>query len=96
MLIPFKELRGKRLSLRTPWPWLAAGIAFLGLLPDLIWNTLNGWPTVEFYRTYGGIGTNPLTFFATQLILMNPIAVPLAIAGLVFYFRKAGARYCLG
>ena len=85
----------ERRYLRTPWPWLAAGIAFLGLLPDLIWNALNGWPTVEFYRTYGGIGTNPLAFFATQLILMNPIAVPLAIVGLVFYFRKAGARYRL-
>jgi hypothetical protein len=85
----------ERRYLRTPWPWLAAGIAFLGLLPDLIWNALNGWPTIEFYRTYSGIGTNPLTFFATQLVLMNPIAVPLAIVGLVFYFRKAGARYRL-
>src|SRR5215469_8632331 len=85
----------ERRYLRTPWPWLAAGIAFLGLLPDLIWNALNGWPTVEFYRTYGGTGTSPLTFFATQLILMNPIAVPLAIAGLVFYFSKPGARYRL-
>jgi hypothetical protein len=85
----------ERRYLRTPWPWLAAGIAFLGLLPDLIWNALNGWPTVEFYRTYGGVGTSPLSFFATQLILMNPIAVPLAVAGLVFYFRRAGARYRL-
>jgi hypothetical protein len=85
----------ERRYLRTRWPWLAAGIAFLGLLPDLIWNALNGWPTVEFYHTYRGIGTNPLAFFATQLILMNPIAVPLAIAGLVFYFSKTGRRYRL-
>ncbi|HEX5501771.1 MAG TPA: glycosyltransferase family 39 protein [Thermomicrobiales bacterium] len=84
-----------RRHLRTPWPWLAAGIAFLGLLPDLLWNALNGWPTVAFYRHYSGVGTGPLNFLATQLVLMNPIAVPLAIAGLVFYFRKAGARYRL-
>ena len=36
-----------RRCLRTPWPWVAGGIAFLGLLPYLIWNVLNGWPTVD-------------------------------------------------
>ena len=35
----------KRRFLRTRWPWLAAAIAFLGLLPYLIWNAENGWPT---------------------------------------------------
>ena len=35
----------ERRYLRTPWPWLAGGIAFLGLLPYLIWNAVNGWPT---------------------------------------------------
>jgi len=85
----------ERRYLRTPWPWLAAGIAFLGLLPDLIWNVLNGWPTVEFYHHYGGIGTSPLAFFAAQLGQMNPLALPLAAAGLIFYFRITGARYRL-
>ncbi len=85
----------ERRYLGTRWPWLAGGIAFMGLLPYLIWNILNGWPTVAFYRTYGGIGTGPLDFFAAQIGQMNPIAVPLAIAGLVFYFRKTGGRYRL-
>jgi hypothetical protein len=85
----------ERRSLRTPWPWLAAGIAFLGLLPYFIWNALNGWPTWAFWHNYGGVGTSPLDFFGSQLVLMNPIAVPLAAAGLVFYFRPAGARYRL-
>jgi 4-amino-4-deoxy-L-arabinose transferase-like glycosyltransferase len=85
----------ERRYLRTPWPWLAAGIAFLGLLPYLIWNILNGWPTVEFWHHYGGVGSGPLAFLAAQVGLMNPIAVPLAAAGLVFYFRQTGARYRL-
>ncbi|HEX6510735.1 MAG TPA: glycosyltransferase family 39 protein [Chloroflexota bacterium] len=83
----------ERRSLRSRWPWLAAAIAGLGPLPYLIWNALNGWPTWAFWHHYGGVGTSPLDFFATQLVLMNPIAVPLAVAGLVFYFRPAGARY---
>ncbi|HZS94320.1 MAG TPA: glycosyltransferase family 39 protein [Chloroflexota bacterium] len=85
----------QRRYLRTRWPWLAAAIAFLGLLPYLIWNASNGWPTWAFWHHYGGIGTDPLTFFATQFALMSFIPVPLAVAGLVFYFRRSGAQYRL-
>jgi len=85
----------ERRSLRTPWPWLAGGIAFSGLVPYLIWNAVNGWPTWEFWHHYGGIGTSPLAFFTAQIGQMNPVAVPLAAAGLVFYFRRTGARYRL-
>jgi 4-amino-4-deoxy-L-arabinose transferase-like glycosyltransferase len=85
----------ERRHLRTPWPWLAGGIAVLGLLPYVIWNAVNGWPTVEFWRHYGGVGTGPLAFFGAQVGQMNPIAVPLAGAGLAFYFRRIGARYRL-
>ena len=84
----------ERRYLRTPWPWLAGGIAFLGLLPYLIWNAANGWPTLEFWQHYG-VRTSPLDFFTAQIGQMNPIAVPLAVAGLVFYFRRTGARYRL-
>jgi len=85
----------ERRYLRTPWPWLAGGIAGLGLLPYVIWNAVNGWPTWEFWHHYGGIGTGPVDFFANQIELLNPIAVPLAVAGLVFYFRKSESRYRL-
>lgn len=83
----------ERRHLRTPRLWLGGGIAFLGLLPYLIWNAINGWPTLEFWQHYGGVRTGPLDFFLAQLGQMNPIAVPLAVAGLVFYFRGSGARY---
>ncbi|MBF6613026.1 MAG: glycosyltransferase family 39 protein [Chloroflexi bacterium] len=84
----------ERRYLRTPWPWLAGGIAFVGLLPYLIWNALNGWPTLEFWHNYG-VRSGPLDFFSAQVSQMNPIALPLAVAGLVFYFRSAGAQYRL-
>jgi hypothetical protein len=69
-------------------------LAGLGLLPYLIWNALNGWPTLGFWQHYG-VGTSPLGFFTSQLSQMNPIAIFLAAAGLVFYFRTTGARYRL-
>ncbi len=93
----------ERRYLRTPWLWVAGGIAFLGLLPYLIWNAANGWPTVDFWRHYPGIGTSPVEFLFAEFGQMNPVTVPLAAAGLVFYFRapgtlegrEAGARYRL-
>jgi 4-amino-4-deoxy-L-arabinose transferase-like glycosyltransferase len=83
----------ERRSLRTPWPWLGGAVAATFLLPYVVWNALNGWPTWEFWHHYGGTGTSPLDFFANQILLMNPIAVPLAIAGLLFYFRRDGKPY---
>jgi 4-amino-4-deoxy-L-arabinose transferase-like glycosyltransferase len=82
----------ERHDLRAPWVWLGGAVAFLGLLPYLIRNALNGWPTVEFWRHYGGVGTGPLAFLGGQAGQMNPLAVPLALAGLAFYFRPAGVR----
>lgn len=85
----------ERRFLRTPWPWLGGTIAFLGLLPYLVWNAVNGWPTVEFWRHYGGVGSGPLAFLGAQVGQMNPLAVPLALVGLAFYFRQAGGGYRL-
>jgi hypothetical protein len=85
----------QRRYFRTPWPWLGGAIAFLGLLPYIIWNALNGWPTWEFWHHYAGIGTSPLDFLVNQIVLLNPAAVPLAVAGLFFYFGREGRPYRL-
>lgn len=86
----------ERKYLGTPWPWLGSAIAFLGLLPYLIWNAVNGWPTIDFWRHYAGsVGTSPVDFLFAQIGQMNPIALPLVGAGLVSYFRRAGAPYRL-
>ena len=83
----------RRRHLLTPWPWLGGAIAFAGLVPYLAWNALNGWATWDFWHHYGGIGTGPVDFLTTELALLNPLAVPLAVAGLVFYLQPAGERF---
>src|SRR4051812_38707456 len=40
-------LVGPRGVLRRPGPWLAAGIAALGALPNLLWQNAHGWPQFE-------------------------------------------------
>ncbi len=83
----------ERRYFRTRWLWLGGAIAFAFLVPYLIWNALNGFPTWQFWHHYGGVGNSPLGFFAFQFLLLNPLAVPLAVAGLVFYFRRENRRY---
>ncbi|HUZ78639.1 MAG TPA: glycosyltransferase family 39 protein [Chloroflexota bacterium] len=86
-----------RAYFRTRWLWLGGLIALAMLLPYAVWNAVNGWPTLEFWRHYGGLtGGGPLGFLANQVVTLNPLTLPLTIAGLVFYFRTpAGKPYRL-
>ncbi|SRR5579875_428739 len=87
----------ERAYFRTRWLWLGGLIAFIGLLPYALWNAVNGWPTVEFWRHYGGLtGGGPIGFLANQILVANPLNVPLIITGLYFYLRApAGKPYRL-
>jgi 4-amino-4-deoxy-L-arabinose transferase-like glycosyltransferase len=83
----------ERRYFRTRWIWLGGAIAFAFLLPYILWNALNGFPTWQFWHHYGGVGNSPLGFFTFQFLLLNPLAVPLAVAGVIFYFRQENRRY---
>ena len=86
-------LTPRRRDFRTPWPWLGGLVAFVFLLPYLLWNAANGWPTVAFWGNYGGLtGGGPIGFLANQILAINPLNIPLVIAGLVFYFRGAAGK----
>src|SRR5690349_19324972 len=40
----------ERRLLKTPWPWIAAGIAALIFAPFVVWNARHGWAHLEFIR----------------------------------------------
>ena len=88
-------LTSRRRLLRSRWVLAGGGVAFLLLLPYILWNIANGLPTWEFWHHYGGItGDGPLAYLANQIFLINPFTVPVAILGLVFFFRgSAGKPY---
>jgi hypothetical protein len=85
-----------RAHLKTGWPYVAAGIAFLIFLPNLLWQISNGWPTLEFLRN---LDRNTLSkipwwlFIAGQFFYLSPFSAPVWIAGLVFFFTDAGKPY---
>jgi hypothetical protein len=90
-------LTKQRRWLKTPGPWLAGALAGLLFLPHVLWQVRNGWPTLEFMRNatsgkYKAIG--PVVFLVEQLLMMNPLAAPLWIAGLaVLLFSKDNAPF---
>lgn len=86
-------LTPRRADLRTRWPWIGGAIALAFLLPYVVWNAANGWPTPAFWRHYPGItDAGPLDFIASQILITNPFALPLVVAGLLFYLRRGEGR----
>jgi hypothetical protein len=66
------------------WPWLGAALALALLLPNLIWQVQNGFPTFEFLRTLRVQvleRQGRLLFAAGQLLYFHPIALPIWVAG---------------
>ncbi len=80
---------------RSRWFWLGGGLAFLVFLPNLVWQAQNGWPTVEFIRNataHKNLPLAPAEFLASQAVMMNPLVVPLAAAGLVLFLALKDGR----
>jgi len=87
----------KRSYLKSPWVWISAAIALAILSPYVVWNALNGWPTVDFFFHHGGLnGGGPVSFLASQILIAGFLGLPLAILGLYYFFRsKSGRPYAV-
>jgi Dolichyl-phosphate-mannose-protein mannosyltransferase len=79
-----------------PWIWLGGAIAFLIFLPNLIWEVQHDFATVELLRNIARSNKNePVTlwsFFTGQTVLMNPLTLPVWIAGIWWLLRNRTAR----
>jgi hypothetical protein len=42
-----------RVHLRRRWIWLGGALALTCSLPNLLWNLVHGWPSLEFYLSRG-------------------------------------------
>jgi 4-amino-4-deoxy-L-arabinose transferase-like glycosyltransferase len=82
-------LTEQRAYFRSREIWLGGAIALALALPYVLWNAANGWPTVEFWGHYGGdlADNNPIRFLAEQIYTLNPLTLPLTLAGLHWLFR---------
>jgi 4-amino-4-deoxy-L-arabinose transferase-like glycosyltransferase len=80
---------------RSPHLYLGGLVALAFLLPYLIWNAANGWPTIEFWRNYGNkiFQASPFVFLLQQIVIMHPFSLPLWLSGLVSLFTQQGKPY---
>src|SRR5829696_6652502 len=87
-------LTSSRKHLLTPWPWLGGAIALVFLLPYVIWQITHGWPTLEFWADYGAKvdPASPIEFLVEQVLTMQPLTLPLWLAGLYYYLFSRDGR----
>jgi Dolichyl-phosphate-mannose-protein mannosyltransferase len=89
-------LTPQRRLLFTRWTLFGGLIAFVLVSPFLLWNAVNGWASIHYWASYSanhGVAGLPLDFVVNQILIMNPLSLPLRVAGLWYLFSKRGAHY---
>jgi 4-amino-4-deoxy-L-arabinose transferase-like glycosyltransferase len=85
-----------RRQFSNQWIWVGAGIALLIFLPNLVWEAQNGWVTLDAMRQSKEFNRLPFSladFVFGNVMMTGPLLVPIAIAGLVFYFSRFGGEF---
>src|SRR5437762_2302423 len=85
-----------RRELIRPRIWIGGAIAFAIFLPNLIWEVQHNYATVELLNNIAHSHKNapvtPWSFFAGQIILMNPITFPVWLSGVIWLMRQPRYR----
>jgi len=82
-----------RVWLREPRFWVGAGISFVVVLPNLLWQVAHDFASLAFYRASdaeGNVPSSVLDVFGEQVGSFNPAAFPVWVAGL--WLLLFGAR----
>jgi len=91
-------LTPERRAFLKPWIWLGGALAFVLIVPNLIWNVQHHFPFLEMminrWRTGHNVSYTPLQFLGTEAIMTLPANLPVWLAGLCWYlFDREGKRY---
>ena len=84
-----------RRSFARPGFALAIAIAAAIVAPTLVWQAQHGWPQLVVLHDAAAaknVVVGPFAFYAQQILMMNPLAAPMWIAGLVALVRAPQTR----
>ena len=84
-----------RRQLRNPRLYAGGGIALVFLVPYAVWNARHDWPTLAFIENAksGKIAAfTPFEFFVENVLMANPLTVPVWGAGLAWLLVAPSAR----
>jgi hypothetical protein len=76
-----------RMELRTRYPWIAAAIALLIWTPNLVWQFVEGFPSLIYIVNHGGSGSGPIVYLI-QFGVYFFFLIPLWLAGMVSLFSS--------
>jgi hypothetical protein len=85
-----------RRALLTRWPWIGLGIAALVFAPNVIWEQIHGWPTLEFMhnaQTKKMVHFGLLAFVKSEVDDMLIFSLPVWLAGIVWLFASKPFRF---
>jgi 4-amino-4-deoxy-L-arabinose transferase-like glycosyltransferase len=82
----------------SKWFWIAAALALLIALPNVVWQYQHHFPTLEDLRnvkaTHKNVELPPLPFIGQQIMMLAPVSALVWIAGLGFLlFHSEAKRY---
>jgi dolichyl-phosphate-mannose-protein mannosyltransferase len=90
-------LSGRAKLFRSKWIWIGGAIALAIFLPNLVWEARHGWPQIQVVRNaqeFKNVPITPAQFMFEQLLFLQPLALPVWLAGLVWCFvSPEGKRF---
>jgi dolichyl-phosphate-mannose-protein mannosyltransferase len=76
-----------RARLRTRYPWIACAVALLIWAPNLVWQVVEGFPTLAYLANHRGSGGGPVAYII-EIVVYLFFLLPLWLAGLFSQFRS--------
>lgn len=78
------------------WIWIGGAVALLIVMPNIAWEISHGLPHLEQLaniRANGrDVALSPLEFVLQQILMLNPVAAPLWVGGLVWLLSRRPTR----
>ena len=92
-------LTQNREYLKSKEIWIGAAIAFIIFLPNIIWQIVNNFPTLEFMRNASAYKNKPMSlieFTLNSLLELNPGYSLFVLTGIYFlFFNQQGKVYSI-